>query len=134
MSDVNNTVMNPEEISEIKPITLRFKDTDQVYTLEFNRATVVFAEQRGFALNPMNGHDVIMDKPMSVLEDLFYYSFQMHHRGMSKVLTDKILYEDLGGLSSAMIERLISLHAKAYGSLISGDEDKPKNPNIAVEL
>lgn len=134
MSDSNNTVINPEEISEIKPIVLKFTDTNQVYTLEFSRNTVAWAEKNGFPLNPMNGQDILSEKPMTVIEDLFYYAFQMHHRGMSKALTDKILYDDLGGLTSAMLERLVMLHIKTYGTLITDDESKPKNPTLAVEM
>ena len=133
MSDVTN-IVNADEIAEIKPIVLTFTDTNQVYTLEFNRNTVAWAEKSGFPLNPMNGQEILMEKPMSVIEDLFYYAFQMHHRGISKSVTDKILYEDLGGITSAMLERLVALHMKAYGTLITNDEAKPKNPTLAVEM
>lgn len=118
----------------VEPIVLRFKDTNQEYTLEFNRATVTLAEKRGFPLSPMNA-EVVMEKPAEIIPDLFYYSFLMHHKGMNRAITDKILFEDLGGMSSKMLERLILLHAQGYESLINTEEDnKPKNSNLAVEM
>ncbi len=117
-----------------KPIVLRFKDTNTEYTLEFNRATVTLAEKRGFPLSPMNT-EVVMQKPAEIIPDLFYYSFLMHHKGMNRQITDKILFEDLGGMSSEMLERLITLHAQGYETLINTEEDqKPKNSNLAVEM
>lgn len=130
MSEVTNV---NEAKERVKPIVLRFTDTNQEYTLEFNRATVSLAERRGFPLTPMNAEEVINSKPAEVIPDLFYYSFLMHHKGMNRALTDKILFDDLGGVTSEMLERLILLHAQGYETLIS-DEDKPKNSTLAVEM
>ena len=131
--DENEVTNVNEAIEQIKPIVLRFADTNQTYTLEFNRATVSFAEKRGFPLTPTNGEEIINTRPAEVIPDLFYYAFQMHHKGISKAITDKILFEDLGGLTSEMLERLILLHTLGYETLINGEE-KPKNANLVVEL
>ena len=132
-SKVTN-LQDANAVEYAKPIVLRFKDTNQEYTLEFNRATVTLAEKRGFPLNPMNT-EVVMQRPAEIIPDLFYYSFLMHHKGMNRQITDKILFEDLGGMPSEMLERLITLHAQGYESLINTEEDnKPKNSNLAVEM
>lgn len=131
MSEVTN--LNESPVEYVKPIVLRFKDTNQEYVLEFNRATVAFAERRGFPLTPINAQEMIANRPAEVIPDLFYYSFLMHNKGMNRAITDKILYEDLGGLTTEMLERLITLHAQGYDTIINA-EDKPKNVNLAVEM
>lgn len=133
MADIKNVTNIADEEAEVKPIVLRFTDTNQVYTLEFNRQTITYAEKNGFPLNPFNREQVIFEKPIEVLEDLFYYSFMKNHRGISKTITDKILYDDLGGMSTAIMERLMELYFLGYSSLIS-TEEKPKNSTLAVEM
>lgn len=133
VTNFNEAKANETANEYAKPIVLRFKDTNQEYTLEFNRATVTLAEKRGFPLTPMNAGEVMTARPAEVIPDLFYYSFLMHHRGMNRAITDKILFEDLGGLTDEMLERLVTLHAQGYESLIN-TEDKPKNSNLAVEM
>lgn len=124
-----------EEIKSVEPIVLTYTDSDTSYTLEFSRATVAFAERQGFQLNPFNFEEMLASKPIEVLENLFYYSFQMHHRGINKSVTDKILHDDLGGMSTALMERLMALHTQAYEGIVNvNDEGKPKNPNLKVEL
>jgi hypothetical protein len=133
MADIKNVTNIADKEAEVKPIVLRFTDTNQVYTLEFNRQTITYAEKNGFPLNPFNREQVIFEKPIEVLEDLFYYSFMKNHRGISKAITDKILYDDLGGMSTAIMERLMELYFLGYSSLIS-TEEKPKNSTLAVEM
>ena len=133
MADIKNATNIADKEAEVKPIVLRFTDTNQVYTLEFNRQTITYAEKNGFPLNPFNREQVIFEKPIEVLEDLFYYSFMKNHRGISKTITDKILYDDLGGMSTAIMERLMELYFLGYSSLIS-TEEKPKNSTLAVEM
>ena len=133
MADIKNVTNIADKEAEVKPIVLRFTDTNQVYTLEFNRQTITYAEKNGFPLNPFNREQVIFEKPIEVLEDLFYYSFMKNHRGISKTITDKILYDDLGGMSTAIMERLMELYFLGYSSLIS-TEEKQKNSTLAVEM
>lgn len=125
-----------EEIeNEIKPITLTFTDTNQVYVLEFDRNTVKLAERNGFPLNPFNKDKFVDEIDMAKIEELFYYSFQKNNRGVSKQVTDDILYNELGGISVEMLIRLVELFMLPYTTLINGDESgKVKNSNLAIDM
>lgn len=112
-------------MAEIKPIRLKYEDGTE-YVLEFSAQTVKEAEGAGFVLGE------IMNKPMTLVPLLFYFAFRMHHPTISKKKTDKILTEDLGGLSEAMQERLVELYLAPMQEL--GGSDSPKNPNMAVEM
>lgn len=109
----------------IKPIKLQYEDGTE-YVLEFSAQTVKEAEGAGFVLGE------IMNKPMTLVPLLFFFSFKMHHPTISKKKTDKILTEDLGGLSEAMQERLVELYLAPMQSL--GGDENPKNPNMTVEM
>lgn len=128
--NVNATAENTNE--RVDPIILEYAD-GKSYTLEFNRATVSFAERQGFPLTPFNAQEIMSSRPAEVISDLFYYAFQMHHKGINRAFTDRILHEDLGGLTSEWLERLIALHTLGYETLINV-EDKPKNANLTVKL
>ena len=130
MADIQNIA---DQEAEVKPIVLRFTDTNQVYTLEFNRATVSYAERNGFPLNPFNKDTIVGERPIEVIEGLFYYSFLMHNKGINKQITDRILYEELGGMTTEMLERLMELFFLGYSALISS-ENKPKNSKLTVEM
>ena len=115
------------EEKEIRPITLTMAD-GKVYTLEFNRSTVEMAERAGFS------REEAVDKMMTFLPMLFFYAFMMHHPTIKREKTDKILFEDLGGLSNAVISRLIDLYDLPYDELISKDDAESKNPRVTVTL
>lgn len=114
-------------MSEVKPITLTNTENGDKFVLEFNRESVKFAESKGFSIANVE------NSPMSALPDLFYYAFRMHHRNINRMQTDKILFEDLGGMSDALIERLGQLYAKPFDDLIQS-EDNAKNSKMSVEL
>lgn len=118
--------MKAEE-KTIKPIVLKNNENGDVFTLEFNRESVKFAESKGFTL------DAVEMSPMTALPDLFYYAFRMHHRNIGRNQTDKILFDDLGGLSDVIIERLGELYTKPYTDLIQSEENS-KNSKMSVEL
>lgn len=109
---------------EIRPIVLKDNDTGMEYTLEFNRDSVKFAEARGFSI------DKVSDQPMTFIPDLFYYAFRMHHKNISREKTDRILFEDLGGVPDGMLERLGQLWAIPYEALTQ-DENR-KNAKMTV--
>lgn len=111
----------------IKPITLRNEQGD-IYVLEFNRTAVKFAEARGFKVQALEE-----GISLSSIEELFFYSFRMHQPNMSKADTDRILYEELGGLREGMIERLVELYLKPFNTLMT-TEDSVKNSKMTVEL
>lgn len=118
-----------EEIKKVKPITLRDNKTNDVYVLEFTRDSVQFAERRGFKL------DDVADFPMSKIPEFFYYAFRAHHQNISKAETDKILFEELGGMHEGMLDRLTELYLEPVGTLRNKDnEEEVKNARMTVEL
>ena len=107
-------------MKDVAPITLENKDKGNTYILEFNRATVKRAERLGFNIKD------IADKAVSGIEDLFYYSFFMHHgNSVSRDLAESILYDELGGMPDGMLDRLAELYAVCLESLYQ-DEEKAK--------
>ena len=63
------------EIAKPKPITIEVDG--ETYTLEFNRNSVVSAEQAGFR------GELITEMPMTMIPLLFYAAFKMHPWGQS---------------------------------------------------
>lgn len=122
--------MAKKEVNEkVKPIILHDTEAGVDYTLEFNRESVRFAEMRGFDLNDIDKF------PMTRIPDLFYYSFRMHHKNVSREKTDKIIFDEFGGIGNlpdGLMERLIMLYAEPFNGTNVGD--KPKNSKITVEL
>ena len=117
-----------EQVSErVNPIIIRNEDTGDEYTLEFNRETIRFAEQRGFDIADVGKF------PMTKLPELFFYAFRMHHRNVSREKTDRILFDDLGGMPDGMAERLGALYSAPFESL-SNDNGKAKNSKMTVEF
>lgn len=101
---------------------------DDVYELDFNRESVVFAENRGFKPGEIG------DFPVTKIADLFYYSFRMHHRRIAREKIDK-LREAWGGIPESVLKRLAELYNQAMTSNnIQSDEDAEKNEAVAVEL
>lgn len=115
------------EEKKISPIVLTNNENGDKFTLEFNRESIRYAESKGFNTN------AIENAPMTAIPDLFYYAFRMHHRNVSRMQTDKILFEDLGGLSDAMIERLGELYTKPFDDLLQGEENAKKS-KMSVQL
>ena len=126
MAKTTNTV---KETENVKPIQIKSRDNaGEFYLLEFNRDTIKFAEAKGFNIQALgNGIN------MSAIEDLFCYAFRMHQPNMSKAQTDKILYEDLGGMPDGVLERLVTLYLAPFGTLVQSG-DKGKNSRLTVEL
>lgn len=120
--------MASKEINErVNPIVIRNEETGDVYTLEFDRDSVRFAESRGFDIEDVTKY------PLTKVPELFWYAFRMHHKSVSKEKADRILFDDLGGLPDGAGERLINLYGATMNSL-NNSENKPKNPKVTVEL
>ena len=111
---------------KIKPIVLTDSENGDVFTLEFNRESVKYAEMKGFNI------DDIANKPMTAIPNLFYFAFRMHHKSVSREKIDKV-YDKLGGLTTAMVERLGALYAAPFEALIQDEEDL-KNSKMTVEM
>ena len=105
----------------IKPIILTDEETGKEYTLEFNRKTIVMAENAG--LDIFNS----MQKPASTITTLWYYAFKMHHPTITQIQAEK-LFDNLGSIPDGLVERLIELYQAGMESL--SDE----NPKATVVL
>ena len=120
--------MANKEINEkVNPIILTDTETGDVYTLEFNRESVRFAEARGFSI------DDVARYPFTKLPELFWYAFRMHHMSVSKEKADRILFDMLGGMPEGMAERLGALYGEPFKAL-TNEEQKPKNARMTVEF
>ena len=109
----------------MKPIVLKSKDTE--YTLEFNRESIKFAEMRGFKI------EEVAEYPMTKIPELFFYAFRMHHKNVAREKTDKILFEEMGGLPEGFIERLAELYTEPFEALTVKEEER-KNSKWSVEM
>lgn len=110
----------------LKPITLTMQD-GTVYTLDFNRESVKFAESRGFKI------DELFVYPMNNIPLFWFLAFRMHHKNVPRSKTDQIL-EQMHGLSKEVLERLHQLYNNSYDTLINLDEQPETNPQVTVEL
>lgn len=113
-------------MENVKPIRLKFENGDE-YTLEFDRDTVAYAEDDGFDPADFN------TKGYSTTTYFFHLAFRTHHPELTQEDTDKILFDDLGGLTQAMIDRLIALYNKTYKELMN-TSGKPKNAKLTVVM
>lgn len=110
----------------VKPIRITTEDGKE-YTLEFSRKTVSIAEDAGFSLKDISA------KPMSSVTTLFHCAFLKNHPYMTSRETERILFEELGGIGNlpeGMIERLMELYAAPFESTTDG----LKNVKARVEL
>ena len=118
---------NKEVNEKVRPIILHDTESGDDYTLEFNRESIRFAEARGFSIEDVGKY------PMTKLPELFYYAFRMHHKNVSREKTDRILFDDLGGMPDGMAERLGALYGVPFEALTNGNE-KGKNSKVTVEF
>lgn len=119
------------ENEKVRPITLTDSESGEKYILEFNRETVKFAEQRGFNIN------AVSDAPMTRIPELFYYAFRMHHKNVARDRTDKIIFEDwggIGGIPDGVLERLGMLYSATFDSFKADEDGEVKNSKVTVEL
>lgn len=111
----------------IKPIEIKDNKTNDIFVLEFSRDTVRFAESRGFDIAN------IEHSPMTSISDLFFYAFRMHHPKVAKEKTDKMLFEELGGMPAGLLERLQELYVAPFEALtVVASDDERKNSNLTV--
>lgn len=112
-------------IEFVKPITIEVDG--KTYTLEFNRKSVVYAEQAGFR------GDLIAEMPMTMIPILFNAAFRKNHPEMTQGETDEILFDKMGGVDAELIERLSELYAVPTKALIrKKDDGEPKNVKISL--
>lgn len=112
----------------VNPLRITDNETGKLYELDFSRESVKFAENRGFKI------DEIPVFPVTRIPELFYYAFRKNHKNVARSQTDSLL-DDMGGLSSVVLERLVQLYNQAaLTHLIATDEDAGKNAKVTVEL
>lgn len=112
----------------VRPVRLVGENGEE-YTLDFSRDSVRFAEQRGFK------PDEVLDFPATKIPELFFYAFRKNHKNLAKNQTDKILEEELGGMTEALLTRLIQLYNQAaLTHIVVTDEKAAKNARMTVEL
>lgn len=110
-----------KEVERINPVLIKDPETgEEKYKLEFNRKTIKNAERNGFKLND------VLDYPMGKTVELFYWSLQMHHKGMTMDKAE-VLFDEIGGMAQeGLIKRLFELYNEPFRAL-QGDEDTEKN-------
>ena len=92
--------------NKVLPMKITDPDTGEVYVLEFSQTNI---------------------------PNLFFYAFRKNHKNVARDKTDKFL-DELGGLSSAEITRLVELYNQPNESLILAEESGRKNCRLTVEL
>ena len=108
------------EVERVFPIEIECGE--KRYVLDFDRASVEWAERHGFSVD-----DLSSGKAMTGLSDLFYYSVRKNHPQVTRQQTDKILFEEMGGLPEGVAERLGELYAQPYNALIQTEESAKKS-------
>lgn len=124
--------MNKEKVvpieDRVRPVRLVGENGDE-YILDFSRDSVRFAEQRGFK------PDEVLDFPATKIPEMFFYAFRKNHKNLAKNQTDKILEEELGGMTEALLTRLMQLYNQAaLTHVVVTDEEAAKNARMTVEL
>ena len=110
----------------VRPVTL--VSGDKEYILEFNRASALRAESAGFSPDDLQSGKRVM----TGVTELFYYSFLMHQPDFTKGEAESII-DEMGGVPTAVLERLAELYAVPYNTLIQTEESS-KNSKWAVRL
>ena len=66
------------EIQRVNPMRITDNDSGNVYELDFDRETAVFAQNRGFK------PDDVVDYPTAKVPELFFYAFRKNHKRVPK--------------------------------------------------
>lgn len=120
--------MSSGKSERVNPMVITDPDTGHEYTLEFSRKTAAKAEQAGLDVNE------IESKSMTMIPIMFWGAFLMHHPGMTKEQSDKILFDGLRGLTEDEMKRLGELYAATYKTLIFSEGEAENPRKMAVKL
>ena len=112
---------------EVKPIKISDPKTGETYILEFNRDAVRFAEANKFKLEELTTF------PETNIRALWFYAFRKNHPNVARAKTDAML-DEIGGLSTDELARLVELYQAPINALILGDEEDRKNAKWSVSL
>lgn len=94
--------------------TINFDYEGNHYELEFSRDSIVKMENSGFNI------DELSTKPMTRIPQLFHGAFIVHHKHISRALSDEI-YDHIKR-KQELVEKLVEMYYMAMDSLM--DEDK----------
>ena len=114
-----------EKKEQVKPIIVTDETTGNKYTLEFSRQSVAFTEGQGFKPS------LLIDNLVTQLPILWYGAFRMHHKEVSRHLTDKLL-DNTNGLPPEVLERLLKLYNVPRKALSRSDDDEEEVKNAAT--
>lgn len=120
--------MSNGKSERVNPMVITDPDTGREYTLEYSRRTVAKAEQAGLNINELES------KSMTMLPLLFWGAFLMHHPGMTREQTDKILFDGLGGLSENEMVHIGKLYAAPFNTLMASEEEGANPRRMAVKF
>ena len=106
----------------VNPLILTDPVTGDEYELDFNRESVLFAENREFKI------DELYDYPAKNMPLLFWYALRKNHKKIAMNQAEKILLEHFGGLSVKKVGQLVALYNQARFSnvIIMDDEEEAK--------
>lgn len=99
--------------------TLQFSYNGKEYTLEFTRDSVRTMERQGFNANEL------MDKPMTMLPDLFAGAFIAHHPYAKRKLISEI-FEHIKN-KTELIGKLVEMYNEPLATLMEDNEDDEGN-------
>ena len=117
--------MSSEKSVRVSPMVISDPDTGREYTLEFSRKTVSKTEQAGLDINQLES------KGMTMIPILFWGAFLMHHPGMTREQSDKILFDGLGGLHEEEMKKLGELYAAPFMTLVAQeDTENPRKMTV----
>ena len=108
----------------VNPLILTDPVTGEDYELDFNRDTVLFAENREFKI------DELYDYPAKNMPLLFWYALRKNHKKIAMNQAEKILLEHFKGLSVKKVGQLVSLYNQARFAnaiILDDDDDDEKN-------
>lgn len=114
-------------MEKLTPITLT-TETGRKYILDFDRESVLFAEDSGFVIDDVDKY------PMSSTYKFIYFALHKNHPELSYEWTKDFVDKSFGGVKNvpnAILERLGQLYAAAFTSL--GDKNS-KNAKVTVEM
>lgn len=120
--------MSSAKSERVSPMVISDPDSGREYTLEYSRRTVAKAEQAGLDINKLDSQS------MTMIPLLFWGAFLMHHPGMTREQSDKILFDGLGGLREEEMKRLGELYAAPFQTLVASEEESENPRRMAVKF
>lgn len=103
---------------------IKFVYNNTPYTLAFTRESIKQMEQTGFDFSQADS------KPISSMENLFYGSFAVHHRGIKRRLVSEI-WESLDN-KGELVEKLAEMVEESLADFMEGNGEESKKTQWEV--